>query len=91
MSKIIYEASAIADVYKDKATGEERKRWVKCGVVMETSSGGMALKLESLPVKFDGWLQFYVPKPKENATGSQNPLPTGAGVAGSSGSDDIPF
>ena len=65
MSKIIYEASAIADVYKDKATGEERKRWVKCGVVMETSSGGMALKLESLPVKFDGWLQFYVPKPKD--------------------------
>lgn len=66
MSKIIYEASAIADVYKDKATGEEKKRWVKCGVVMETSSGGMALKLESLPVKFDGWLQFYVPKPKDD-------------------------
>jgi len=90
MSKIIYEASAIADTYKDKATGEEKKRWVKCGVVMETSSGGMALKLESLPVKFDGWLQFYVPKPKENVTGSQNPVPSGAGVSNLP-DDSIPF
>lgn len=87
MSKIIYEASAIADVYKDKTTGEERKRWVKCGVVMETSSGGMALKLESLPVKFDGWLQFYVPKPKE-ITQQSNSAPA---PQQSAGEDDIPF
>ena len=57
---------------------------------METSSGGMALKLESLPVKFDGWLQFYVPKPKENVTGSQNPVPSGAGVSNLP-DDSIPF
>ena len=87
MSKIIYEASAIADVYKDKATGEEKKRWVKCGVVMETSSGGMALKLESLPVKFDGWLQFYVPKPKDT-TQQPNSAPAPQQPAGE---DDIPF
>ena len=87
MSKIIYEASAIADVYKDKTTGEERKRWVKCGVVMETSSGGMALKLESLPVKFDGWLQFYVPKPKET-TQQPNSAPA---PQQQTGDDDIPF
>lgn len=87
MSKIIYEASAIADVYKDKTTGEERKRWVKCGVVMETSSGGMALKLESLPVKFDGWLQFYAPKPKETI---QQPNSAPAQQQ-SAGEDDIPF
>jgi paraquat-inducible protein B len=87
MSKIIYEASAIADTYKDKATGEERKRWVKCGVVMETSSGGMALKLESLPVKFDGWLQFYVPKPKDDKQQSNSaPAPQQ-----SASEDDIPF
>lgn len=88
MSKIIYEASAIADVYKDKTTGEERKRWVKCGVVMETSSGGMALKLESLPVKFDGWLQFYVPKPKDDKQQSNSaPAPQQS----ASDDPDIPF
>lgn len=89
MSKIIYEASAIADVYKDKATGEEKKRWVKCGVVMETSSGGMALKLESLPVKFDGWLQFYVPKQKDDKQQS-NAAPAPQQNAGNI-DDNIPF
>ena len=88
MSKIIYEASAIADVYKDKATGEERKRWVKCGVVMETSSGGMALKLESLPVKFDGWLQFYTPKPREDKPQSNI---SHAPQQSASENDDVPF
>jgi len=87
MSKIIYEASAIADVYKDKVTGEDKKRWVKCGVVMETSNGGMALKLESLPVKFDGWLQFYVPKPRDDKQQSNSaPAPQQNASA-----DDIPF
>jgi hypothetical protein len=88
MSKIIYEASAIADVYKDKNTGEDKKRWVKCGVVMETSNGGMALKLESLPVKFDGWLQFYVPKPRDDKPQSNNsPAPQQS----TGNIDDVPF
>jgi hypothetical protein len=56
---------------------------------METSSGGMALKLESLPVKFDGWLQFYVPKPKDDRQQSNN-APAPQQNAGNI-DDNIPF
>jgi len=33
---------------------------------METKKGGLVIKLEALPVNFDGWLFMNEPKPKEN-------------------------
>ena len=87
MAKILYEVSAKGDTYKDKTTNEDRTRWVKCGIVMESKNGGLAIKLEALPVKFDGWLQCYVPKEKEQA-----PQPEQApATAGNENPDDIPF
>ena len=54
---------------------------------MESKNGGLAIKLEALPVKFDGWLQCYVPKEKEQA-----PQPEQApATAGNDNPDDIPF
>ena len=46
--------------------GEEKKRFHNMGAVFE-SEKGMSLKLESIPVGFDGWVTFYTPKPKEEA------------------------
>ena len=62
---IKYELLAKGGVYKD-ATGADKTRWVKCGVVMDTKQGGLAAKLEFLPVSFDGWLNFAEPRPKDN-------------------------
>ena len=62
---IVYEAIAITGTYTDK-NGEEKKRWVKCGVVMSTKSGGLTLKLEALPTVFDGWISLVEPKEKES-------------------------
>jgi hypothetical protein len=51
--------------YTDK-TGAEKTKWLKAGICMETKQGGLAIKLESLPVGFDGWLTLSEPKEKDN-------------------------
>lgn len=45
--------------------GEEKKRYIRVGAVFEGAKG-LSLKLDSIPVSFDGWIQFYEPKPKED-------------------------
>ena len=84
---IVYEAIAITGTYTDK-NGEEKKRWVKCGVVMSTKAGGLALKLEALPTVFDGWITLAEPKEKE----SDAPPPAAKVTPRPSlTDDDIPF
>jgi hypothetical protein len=62
---IKYELLAKGGVYKD-STGADKTRWVKCGVVMDTKQGGMAAKIEQIPVNWDGWLNFAEPRQKDN-------------------------
>jgi hypothetical protein len=47
--------------------GEEKKRYINIGSVFEGDKG-MSIKLDSVPVGWDGWAQFYEPKPREEAT-----------------------
>ena len=63
---IQYEVMASTGTYTDK-NGQEKKRWVKCGIVMSTKSGGLALKLETMPVGSDGWFSLFEPKPRNDA------------------------
>jgi len=48
------ELVAKAGTYTNKE-GQEKTRYIKTGVVMETAKGTM-YKIEALPVPFDGWL-----------------------------------
>lgn len=64
---IKYEVIASSGTYTNKA-GEEKKRWVKMGVVMDTKNG-MSIKLESVPVGWDGWAMLTEPKPKDAPKG----------------------
>jgi paraquat-inducible protein B len=68
---ITHDLIAKAGAYKDKQ-GNEKVRWHKCGVAMETKNGGIALNIESLPTNFDGWIQMREPLPKDNAPRNQN-------------------
>jgi hypothetical protein len=61
------------------SNGEEKVRFVRCGVMMETKNGP-ALKLDAMPVNFDGWLYLRDPKPKKGGTAKS-----------SAESDDAPF
>ena len=53
--------------YTDK-TGSEKTKWMKVGVCMDTKQGGLAVKIESLPVAFDGWLSLAEPRAKDSFT-----------------------
>jgi hypothetical protein len=82
---IRYDAIAKNGTYtKD---GVEKNKWVKVGVVVDTKNGGLALKIEQLPVPFDGWLQLAEPKAKEQAPSQENTQ----APSQSSMDDDIPF
>lgn len=58
-----YEVIAKTGTYTTKA-GEEKNRWMKCGVVMETARG-LSLKLEAVPLGSDGWFILSEPKPAD--------------------------
>ncbi|CAB4121815.1 hypothetical protein UFOVP17_12 [uncultured Caudovirales phage] len=86
---ITHDLIAKAGVYKDKQ-GNEKVRWHRCGVAIETKDGGTALNIESLPTNFDGWLQMKTPLPRDGAGG--NPRNQGAGTPGLDEIEsDIPF
>lgn len=82
---IKFELVAKAGEY-EKA-GEKKVRWHTCGVVMERQDGSMSAKIESLPINFDGWLNLWEPRQKDD-----KPAPAKVRPAKSApDSDDIPF
>jgi len=68
---IKYEVIAKTGTYTNKQ-GEEKNRWLKCGVVMETKNGGLAMKLEAVPVGSDGWFTLTEPKEYEPKSSPRN-------------------
>lgn len=79
-----YEVIASTGTYTDK-NGQEKKRWQKCGVVMDTKNGGLALKMEVLPIGGDGWFMLTEPKARDDS-------PKQAQSAGLADMDsDVPF
>ena len=58
--------------------GSTKTRYLKIGIVVETANG-LSLKLESMPIGFDGWAYLNEPKSKGD-THKQ-----------AAGDDDIPF
>jgi len=61
---IAYEVIATTGTYTNKQ-GEEKKRWQKIGVVMQTAKG-LTLKMESVPVGWDGWPTLAEPKGRDD-------------------------
>lgn len=58
--------------YTDKS-GKEKTSWLTIGKVIEKQNGNLVLKLDSIPVAFDGWVQFFDP-PTENEKQEQPKL-----------------
>lgn len=85
---IKYDLICKTGTYKDK-NGEDKNRWSKVGVVMETKQGGLACKIETIPVGFDGWLSLAEPRTKDNFTPRGNDeMPK---ASASDDLNDIPF
>lgn len=49
--------------WTDKS-GAEKTHWINCGAIIKTEKG-YSLKLETIPVGFDGWFALFEPKPKD--------------------------
>jgi len=74
---------AKAGTYVNKQ-GEEKTRYVNVGVLLETGKGEM-LKIEALPIPFDGWIYFSDLEKKEVG---QNPT---ARASAELDNQDVPF
>lgn len=58
-----FEVTAVTGKYTDR-DGNEKSRYMTIGAVIETKNGLM-LKLEGVPVGWDGWAYLNDPKPRE--------------------------
>ena len=77
----IKDVVARGDEYQDR-DGNTKVRWINCGAMFKNAEGKVSIKLDSLPVNFDGWLNLFDPKPR------QQPQPQ---QADDGLDDDIPF
>jgi len=64
-----YEVKAVTGTYKDN-NGNEKQRTVKVGVIIEGRNGFM-MKLEAIPVGWDGWA--YLNAPEARSSGGNRP------------------
>jgi len=80
MAVVKYDVVAKNGTYKDR-NGDEKTRWLKMGVCFE-SEKGLSIKIDSMPIAFDGWMSLMTPKPKEGVSNT----PTANSI-----DDDIPF
>ena len=83
-----YEVVAITGKYTD-ATGAEKNRYQKLGVVIQTSNGGYMLKIEAIPVGWDGSAFLNDPKPREERGAPAKTAPRKPAAPASD--DEIPF
>jgi hypothetical protein len=57
--KAIKKAVCVVGTYKDRQTGAEKKQYLTVGKLMQRDDGSMCLKMDAVPVSFDGWVNFY--------------------------------
>jgi hypothetical protein len=88
---IKYSLTAKSGQYKD-AQGNLKNSYVRCGVVMNGKNDGeYVIKLEALPVNFDGWIYMNKPEPKGQG-GQRRPQARPQQSEGFDDSlDDVPF
>ena len=58
-----FEVTAVTGKYTDN-NGQEKSRYLNIGSVIETKNGLM-LKLEAVPVGWDGWAYLNEPRPRD--------------------------
>jgi len=54
--KRIKRLRARTEKYNDKQTGQEKQGYATVGYLLEKDDGELVIKIDSIPVIFDGWL-----------------------------------
>lgn len=83
---VTYEVTAITGKYTNR-DGQEKSRYLKIGVVIETKNGPM-LKLEAIPTGWDGFAYLNEPREREE---KQSQRPSRGGQQAAHDFDDAPF
>lgn len=68
--KKTHDAVYAGEKYTDRE-GNEKTRYVNVGALFARDDGSLTMKLESLPIGFNGWINFYEPKPRDGEQRSQ--------------------
>lgn len=82
-----FEVTAVTGKYTDNNTGQEKNRYMTIGAVIE-GRNGLMLKLEAVPVGWDGWAYLNEPKPRD---GQQSSPARQSRNEYQDGRDDIPY
>ena len=63
-SKKTHDVVATVGTYKDRQSGEEKKRYQNVGSAFTDDDGRISIKLDAVPVgpEWSGWLSLYLPK-----------------------------
>lgn len=87
---ITHNLVAKTGTYTNK-NGEEKARWVRCGVAMTTKTGKQSFLIEQLPVNFDGWLNLADLDEKQRSGGGANAGTSRANTGFDDMESDVPF
>lgn len=82
----LYDVVAVVGEYT-AADGSTKKRYANLGAIIE-GKNGPALKLETIPLGWNGWAYLNEPKPKEQAPSK---FSRGNQASADEPNDDIPF
>ena len=69
---ILKEVVCIIGKYTDK-NGQEKNQYLNIGKVIETKTGSQMIKIDSIPVGFDGWAYLNDPRPRDDNKGNSAP------------------
>ena len=74
-AKITHDVVATIGKYKDRQTGEEKKRHLTVGKCLTDEQGRQSIKLDAVPVgtEWSGWLSLYPVRDRDAGP----PLPQG--------------
>lgn len=79
-----YDVTAVTGKYKDQ-TGADKNRYLTIGAIIETKNGPM-LKLEAVPVGWDGWAYLNEPRHRDGSA----PAPRAQASARPAARDEAP-
>ena len=69
---ILKEIVAIVGKYTDK-NGQEKNQYQNMGKIIETAKGSQMIKIDVVPVGWDGWAYIHDPRPRDNNKGNSAP------------------
>jgi hypothetical protein len=88
--KKTHDAVYAGEKYTDR-DGNEKTRYVNVGALFTRDDGSMTMKLEAVPVGFNGWINFYEPKPKEGEQRQERSRPSRSAPPADDDAGDVPF